>query len=322
MAKKAQVLIIILWILVILTILAVSVGQRVSLALRLSRYQKERIRAHYLAKAGLNRAIIEIDNDINDFDALDETWSDNAETFQKISLDDSDNDFATVSYILKDDPVQVQFGAADEERKININTAPKELLLALLDEAGIVDAQKITDNIRAWRGDQDPLIPEDAKNYESLGYPCKNGAFSNIAEINLVKDLTFEDYQKIKGLITVYGDGRININTATLEVITILTRSIAKGLLIDESFADSFAQKKIMDYRDTNGPFKTANDVDNIPYTGDEEQNILNDLKSSITLKSDNFFIEVTGNVSKIKSRVGAVYHRSGEKAILYWHET
>jgi general secretion pathway protein K len=321
MAKKSQALIIILWILVILTVLAVSIGHRVSLALRLSRYQKDRIKAHYLAKAGMNRAIVEIDKDINDFDTFDESWADNERVFQKITFNDSLNDFATVRYVInEDDKEETKFGVIDEERKININTASRQLLLALLEECGITDAQTIADNICAWRGDQDPLIPEESKNYESLGYPCKAEKFSNIAEINLVKGVALEDYQKIKELITIYGDGLININTASPLILTIFTRGIAKSSLIDESFADSLA-KKIIDYRNTNGPFKAMGDMDSIPYTGAEEQNILNNLKSGVALKSVNFLIEVTGNVSKIKSRVAAVYNRS-DKTIIYWHES
>jgi len=60
MRKNGQVLIISLWILVILAMLSVSIGHRVSMALRLSRYQKERLMAGYLAKAGINIAIGEI----------------------------------------------------------------------------------------------------------------------------------------------------------------------------------------------------------------------------------------------------------------------
>ncbi len=115
MRKKAQVLIISLWILAILAMLSVSIGRRVSMALRLSRYQKERLRSAYFAQAGINIAIGEIEKD---------KWADNQEKFAKISLDSNINEFATVSSVI------------DEERKININTATQELLTELLNPTG------------------------------------------------------------------------------------------------------------------------------------------------------------------------------------------
>ena len=48
-----------LWILAILTILAVGIGHRVSMGLRLARYQKDKLKGLYLAKAGLKVLIVE-----------------------------------------------------------------------------------------------------------------------------------------------------------------------------------------------------------------------------------------------------------------------
>lgn len=314
---KASVLAIILWILIILAMLAVSIGHRVSMSLRLSGYQKDRLKAYYLAKAGLNLAIAEIINDKTaDFDSLADGWADNEAVFKKIVLNDNPDEFAVVSYNTFDsnNELSINYGAIDEERKININTASKELLVALLEKCGVDAAEEIADNILIWRGD----IADENKAYENSGYPAKAGIFSNVEELNLVKGITGKDYQILKGLITVYSDGWININTVSFEVLTIFARGIAKELGLGQDFADTIAGK-IITLRDGLGQFKAKSEI-NITVTGDEETAVFNKLMGNIAINSGNFLIESVGNVRKIKSQITAVYSRKDNNN-LYWHE-
>ncbi|UCD14897.1 MAG: general secretion pathway protein GspK [Candidatus Omnitrophota bacterium] len=83
----------------------------------------------------------------------------------------------------------------DEESKININKAPGEILanLAGLDEelaAAIVDS---------------PLRPFELKE-----------------EVLLVEGITPDIYNQFKDIVTVYGDGAVNINTAGEDVFRVL----------------------------------------------------------------------------------------------------
>ncbi|MBM3253535.1 MAG: general secretion pathway protein GspK, partial [Candidatus Omnitrophica bacterium] len=230
---------------------------------------------------------------------------------------ENQNEFATISHniIDKNNRLKTIYGVIDEERKININIASRELLLALLEEFAVNAAQDIVNNILIWRGD----ISDNDKIYEKLGYPCKADNFSNIEELTLVKDITPNDYQKLRESITTYGDGFVNINTVSFKTLTIFAHGIAKSLSIDENFADSVATK-IIELRDRNGCFKEKNEID-IILTGEEEENIFNKLMDSIIFKSDNFLIEATGNVVKIRGKISAVYNRK-DKRILYWHES
>lgn len=314
---KASVLAIILWILVVLAMLAVSIGHRVSMSLRLSAYQKDRLKAYYLAKAGLSLAITEIINDKTaDYDNLTDSWANNEEVLRKIAFKDNPDEFATVSYDIFDsnNELKVNYGVRDEERKININTASNGLLIALLEKCGVDAAEEIADNILIWRGD----IADENKIYENSGYAAKAAKFSNIEELNLVKGMSRKDYQILKGLATVYGDGFVNINTASFEVLTIFARGIAKELGQGQDFADTIAGK-INALRDSLGQFKTKSEI-NITVTGDEETAVFNKLMDNIVVQSDNFLIESAGNVRKIKSRITVVYSRKGNNN-LYWHE-
>lgn len=292
MNRRAQTLVISLWILAMLTVLVVDTGQRVSIALRLSRYQRDKLKAYCLAKLSMNLAITELKkSNSNTYDSLDQPWA------------------------------KTQSVAGDEERKININIASKELLLALLEECRIESAQEKVANICIWRGD----TPDDRKIFETLGYPAKAAKFTNPEELKLVKGITLEDYQKLKGLVSVFGaaaingEAALNINTASLETLNIFARGIAKKLGIGEGFADSLAAK-VNDSRIANGPFKAKGEIVVAP-TASEEINIFNSLINNVVFRSNYFLIEATGNVGRIKSRLESVYNRSGDN-IVYWHES
>lgn len=327
--KKAQVLIISVWILSVLAFLAVVTGRRVSLALRLSRYQTDRLKAIYLAKAGINRAIAEIKKDDISCDSLKDKWADNKGDFEIITLGENQDGFATVSYTAKEDGrEEAVFGVVDEERKININTAPRELLIELLDTAGVSNSAEIADNICAYRGDIGVPLP----GYQDLGYLNKANKFCNIEELTQVLGVTADIYGSFKELITVYpadGAGRVNVNTASKKVLEILINTSFKKLQEGSIPVENPAGllEGIMDFRNKeNGVFTDTNLESNLDGLSNSQKNILNDptdgLKNKICVQSDYFRIASSGNIraSKLKRKIDCVFSRSNSK-ITYWHE-
>lgn len=316
MQKKAQVLIIFIWILVVLVILVVSIGQRAAMTFRFIQYQKDRQSALYLAKAGINRAIVELENDLtdpntNDYDALNENWS------TGIDFQTQQPIFGNIELV----PASGEtFGVTitDEERKININKASKEILSVLLEDFDISPAEEIASNILVWCGDIAGDIAGDNKIYENLGYPVKAKDFTNTQELMLVKDIASQDYQELKEFITVYTDGLININTVSDPVLRIITYGVAKELGIAKGFAQNVVDK-IIALKIDKGYFKEKNEI-NISTTGDEELNIFNKLMNNITFKSNKFSIEAIGRTGKIETKVTAIYNRN-EGKILSWNE-
>lgn len=295
MHKRAQVLIIFLWILVVLVILVVSISQRASTTLRFIRYQKNKQEALSLAKAGIKRAIVELkkDKNTNTYDRADEL-----PVFKNTELLPGSGETFSVN-------------VTDEAGKIDLNTASQDLLTVLLKDSGIDNAEEIARNILVWRG---KIIDDTA--YEGLGYPPKEKDFVNTQELILVKGMTPQDYQKVKDAVTVYTDGLININAAPERVLKIF----ACGLAPDkEGIARSVAEKIIALKNNSGGYFQEKNEID-IPITGDDELNIFNELINHLSVKSDNYFIEATGRTGKIESKVNVVYNRQ-ENKFLYWYE-
>lgn len=250
-----------LWVLVILAMLVVSIGHRVSMSLRLSRYHRDSLIAFCLAKTEINRAIIEI-------------------------LNNRTPDTVT-----------------DEESKININTAPRGLLIELLNKVKADNPSVIANNICAWRGDLEAGVVD----YQDLGYSNKGNKFLRAEELVLVKGVTLEICNSLKKLVTVYGLGKININTAPAEVLEILAAYCVKQGA-DLNFPTDLSAKIIM-LRGQGEVFETLADL-KMEFT-QGQSDILNNL---VGTESTCFYIVSDG---KIK----VVFDRSSKK-IIYWYES
>lgn len=313
MQKRASVAIISLWVLILLAMLAVGVAHRVITALRLSRYQKDGLNGYCLAKAGINLAIAEIlnDPDIN-CDSLQDLWRDNEDIFKEISLNSDKNEIAVVSYIAGHAAKETTvFGAVDEESKININTAPAGMLEELFNRIGASDPAGIANNICAWRGD----AGAPAVDYQDLGYVNKGAKFSLPEELLLVKGVTPEIFQAAEGLITVYGNGLVNINTAGDEVMQVLGDYCVKAGR-DVNFPMDLALR-ILDARQAGKIFSSLEDLNT--QLGPERVAVLSNFAG---VKSTCFCIVSDGRIEErnFNYTLEAVFNRF-DNMIVYWHE-
>lgn len=135
----------------------------------------------------------------------------------------------------------VSYAIEDEKGKININTAGREVIDALLRLSGVQANERdvITDSILDWRDDNHDFHLNGAEDdyYGSLPVPygAKDGPAEFKEELLLVKGMTpavfhgkklpgaesdaNTDYPGLKKNITVHGDGRLNLNTASNEAL-------------------------------------------------------------------------------------------------------
>ncbi|MFA6349342.1 MAG: hypothetical protein WCY12_00240 [Candidatus Omnitrophota bacterium] len=327
--NKAQVIIITLWIMIILGLLAISVANRVSLGLRLSRYARDGIKADALAMAGINRAVAEIANDTNLYDALSEPWANDETKFKEIKADENnDNEVFSVVYNKTDlngktSPV---YGISDEDSKININAADEDLVRILLEEFDIAEAGTLARNIVAWRGDSNIPVDDPSRDYSLKNYSCKDKPFSNKEELLLVKDITTGTYDMIKDYITTDTDPsqiRVNINTASLETLSILIKYEILSNSLGDSAAGERLLSSIISQRNL-APFETLADVEfklDLP-NKTEEYNVFNYLQTVVDVQSQYFRIISTGIIKKpfLARSSGCVYDNASGK-IASWHQ-
>jgi len=173
--ERAAILFVALWTLVVLSILAIGIGSRAASQINLARYLEERLISLYLAKAAVNRAIIELEKDqAPNYDTLYELRKKREKTLEKGSF---------------------EFSLVDEESLININTASSSIIERL-----------------------SGLNPDLAKAIAES--PLK--PFLLKEELLLVDGINAEIFLGFKDLITVYSEGRVNINTASGQVLKVL----------------------------------------------------------------------------------------------------
>lgn len=312
---KGSILIVTLWIAALLAIFATLTANRMLFQLSVSRRSKNDLVAKYLAQAGINQAIneLEIDNE-KTIDHLAKTWTDNPTIFKQQKMGDGQY---SVSYDNTDVlPQEVFYGVIDEERKININTADNILLEVLLEIP-----KDIAENIRAWRGDND--VSESSKNYDDAGYTCKREPLANIEELLLVKGVTDATYQKAKNLVTVWGNG-VNINTCSKDILRILVLTVERKLIssgqdIVESERENLIEK-IIEFRQNKGIFTDTNIVSKLIGLSPQQINLSNGLYSYITVDSFFFRIHSAGLSNMVKYDIDAVYNLE-KKTFVYWYE-
>jgi type II secretory pathway component PulK len=186
MRRKGGVLILILWILAIFTIFSIAVSFRAAGDIKLARYESDKIKAAYLARAGVMKMLSEIIKDSNDYDSLNEDWNRGMDDPKTLSIRSD----------------IILYGASDEDSRLNLNSVSlsKEHLVMLgLDEA-------LAEGILKYK------TKKAGKGFE---FP---------EELFLVKDVTRDVYSAIEGLVTIYrgSEPSVNINTADAAVIKAL----------------------------------------------------------------------------------------------------
>ena len=339
--KKSSILVFTLWLLVFLSVFSLGIGRKTAGNLMVSGYFKNRLITYYLAKAGIELGIYELEKDETpSYDTLNESWFNNEEIFRDIPLGMG---YITLSYALPaglwgnnnegaaTEEQPVFYGIMDESSKININKVPVKVLKNLLKNIGKVDQNNVEDiasSIVDWR-DRDIIVSQGgAENnyYQSLEIPyeCKNRSFEVLEELLLVKGLSSEIFFKIKDVITVYGEEKVNINTASWQVLY--------GIGFSEYFS-----KRIIDFRkgedgidgtEDDKVFKTVGDIRNMGHLFTEESLEINSYIGFLDVSTNTLRIKAKGmikNDDKIKYQtdITCVFSRGDKKGyeFLYWHE-
>jgi type II secretory pathway component PulK len=227
--------------------------------------------------------------------------------------------------------IDTGYGLFDEERKININTASQTVLRRFfrivigLDD---MEAQELAASIIDWR-DKDaqlsiPLGSAEDSYYRNLAspYKCKDSNFETLDEIILVKGVTRDIFEKIKDYLTVYGDGKININTASRAVLLSLglAESTVDKIMSFRSGEDTIAGSDDDNmFVETSGIIPTLNQK--YPLNKAESNQLASIIEQYLTVNSHYFTVKsVVAPKKRNSSMLVCVIDRKGK--IIYWHES
>ncbi|MFQ5559937.1 MAG: type II secretion system minor pseudopilin GspK [Nitrospinota bacterium] len=280
---------------------------------------RDGLKASYIARAGIDaaRGILQEDNrrrKTKKYDSLDEPWA-----LLKGNI---------FPFPVGDGGVRVEI--YDEGGKINLNSLvqcqqPKKCrknehyyvnIVKNFFTENDIDPNLI-DALIDWMDADDQLQPYGAEkeHYLSLTppYEPRNDRILTLRELLLVDGIDRETYDKMLPYVTVYGgitigqagnpEGRININTASVEVLRALSEDMTEEL-----------SQKVIDYREKN-PFQKTESL-KTP-TG---LSYPLDFGNDITVKSTYFTIISTGAVNDVTRVEKVVVKRDGLNVkIAYW---
>lgn len=309
MENRGSALIITLLVVATLTGLTFAFSEDSSIELTLAGFSKNGHQAHQMARSGIHHALALLDQDKErDMDSLNEDWS----------------RFGAESF-----PEEISVGLSfsgrivDENRKININYLREytgeinekraEQLLRLFRVLGL--EENLVDPILDWLDGDNIKRVDGAENdyYESLKapYSSPNSPLLTIGQIFMVKGIgeisSFGERgeKRLLDYLTLYSDGKININTASPEVL----QSLDEGI-------DPVLAQAIIDHR-REEDFLVIDDLRKAPGIDEE---LYDRIKGLITVKSSFFSMEVTGGSQEAVSRIKAIALRETNGLLLiYW---
>jgi general secretion pathway protein K len=260
----------------------------------------------YVAESVLYAGEAVLLNDRNQYDALTEDWA-NTEMFSLRAAEFFDK--ASFKLTIEDIGGRIPINLLVSGNAYNVPI--REMLLRLLTgsyfrlEEGA--AEEVTDAIKDW-------IDADSETTDrGVESRVKNAPLDCIEELMMIKGVSRELFygsERFYGLVnclTVFGDGKININTAPKPVLLALSAQMT-----------SEAVEALDRYR-----HDPKNSVANPGwYSGVPEASGANIPAGSITVKSDNFQIKAMGVQGRMTKQIIAIVNRDAGRtkvAALAW---
>ncbi|MDJ0783749.1 MAG: type II secretion system minor pseudopilin GspK [Desulfosarcinaceae bacterium] len=346
-SQRGVALLMTLTVIVLLMTAGLHLNRQVRKSLEMAATQRDQLLMNEMALSGVHAAMAMLIKDRQDSetDSLQEDWASAEAMAAALAALPFEN--GTLEVVINDERAKIQINALvnfPDGRQFNPDqhTLWDRFAKRLLDlytaietvEMDDTDTATIINSVKDWldSGEDDAitgLSGAESSYYEDLDppYACKNGPFTHLDEVSLVKGVTpelFFGFGELMGLsnyLTIYGatetddnrfryDGRININTAELPVV---------AALLEEDVAD-WAQA-LIDYRDEQTDGTYAHDVTrqnwhkNVPgFSGITiDENL-------ITIESNFFRVTVTAGIDDVKMTRHAVVHRRNNPDTGRWY--
>jgi type II secretory pathway component PulK len=337
--QAGSILIVCFFVLVLITMFTLTVGyamrQKFQVLSRLDVRQKLRL----VGDAGVQKSIYVLLKSREKplpFDSLNQSWSRNEAAFKDVEVGDGSFSVFYDPELPAGQPVPPgegrQYGLIDEERKINLNLikSPEVLLRLFMEVASLdkEDARGLVDSIQDWEdADDDPRASgAESRYYKDLnpGYLPRNGKMATLAELQWIKGLVPEIYQRIRPYVTLDSSGQVNLNTAS--------RAALEALGFLPSFCDKIiAYRAGRDKVEGTADDQAFDDLSTVPrmlanggYLDDNERSNFESVAQTgmLTLKSRFFSTQVVARLNhKTQSlRIVAVFDEKG--VIKRWEES
>ncbi len=318
--SHGSIAIVALWVLVLLAFLSIELSRGVQQKIRVAGHIRATQEARLAADSAVKKVISEIQNypvATSGQPTGNEWYSTILGKTQTFSMGN-----AIVNFVIE-----------DENSKLNINKAGSNLLLNLFLYASLHsdEAQGLADAVTDFRDADDYVIGDGSKggsekgSYRQslLGYGPKNSDFEFVSEFQTVKGVTKDIYSFVEKYITIYTDGRININTCSedmLQAMGLVSGLTNKIIAVREGRGSQNSGSSRFVFTDLAAIEKEI--AEKFPLSSDEEESLRHAItQNEFCLVSNSFRIRGRARVpaTNFSQRFDCVYNN--QNGIEYWAE-
>lgn len=297
---RGMVLLVVLMIISLLSVLLIEFSFSTLVDLRLTETFRDSTRSYYLARGGVTVGRMLLKQDTNNYDAPgdpNELWG------QGLTNYPVGGGYVTIR-------VEDLGGRLNLNRLIdefgNVNEVAKNRLRLLCELLGQAEPETMTDSLIDWldSDDQAREFGAESDHYLRLErpYPAKNLALESLAELELIQGFSAAARQALEPHVTLYGDDKVNVNSATREVLAAV---FAAGDTVSLNEAEQAAEVVIAErdeaaVKDIN-LLKTLPELENLGYI----------VNTYLTVKSSYFSIRTDAEVNDGIRTVTAIVDRN-----------
>ncbi|MFO7811373.1 MAG: type II secretion system minor pseudopilin GspK [Pelovirga sp.] len=300
--EKGMALLIVLAVVALLSAMLIEFSFSTLVDLRSVETFRDRSKAYYIARGGVEAARIILQEDRNDFDHPTEFWG---EPLAGIPVGEGD-----VSLKIEDLSGRLNINFVGDQRGNPLSGYHR--FIALCEEVLQIDsgeAQSLADALVNWfHSDMTVMTADDAYyNRQTPPYERRGAKLTALDELYLVRGFDEETVTALRPFIRVVGDEPININTAPAEVLLAWQHSAAAGnvaIIFDRLDIDVLTQ-----YRETM-PFRQLGDLAQVEGIGPRWSTAWT--QGSVTVQGKIYQVESLGRVNQGSRRAQAIITKQG----------
>lgn len=254
--ENGMALLLVLVVIALLTSLLSEFAFSTLVDLRLTETFRDRTGAYYLARGGVEAGRIILREDRNSYDHPEEFWGQGVPSYPAGE--------GTVSIEIEDLNGRFNLNRIADNKG---NPLPGHHRFVVLCEEVLAlstaEADELAISLRDWKNADPQFTSVDDSYYQQQQppYSRKAGALDAVEELNLIRGFDEKMVEQLTPFLRVFGDNRLNINTASAELLYAWQASAAAGnvqLILDQDDIQS-----IVAYRDSQ-PFEKLADLDKV----------------------------------------------------------
>ncbi len=276
--------------------------------LRATETFRDRTKAYYLARGGIEAARMILLEDSNDFDHPSEFWGDDL-----VNIPAGDGD---VSIRINDmsGRFNINFVADTRGNRLPGYHRFKVLCEELLG-LDSVQSGELADSLVYWMNADKTVTTPDDLYYAGLEppYSRRGGRLVSLDELQMIRGFTPQYYQRLKPYLRVVGREPLNVNSAAAVVLYSWQFSAAEGnvaILLDRQDLDA-----IVEYR-RQSPYRELKDVGLAEGVGERWSGAW--LNGSVVVTGEIYRLESRGRVNQGSRLATAVLRKQGNELLTF----